>query len=44
MKFDEEELYTPVFFKKEVTIDPTGKKDYRYYPLGNKYWDDRESG
>lgn len=42
-KLDEQELYTPRFFIREISIDPeTGKKLYHYRPNGTKYWDQRD--
>lgn len=44
-KLDEQELYTPRFFIREITVDEeTGKKKYHYRPNGNKYWEQREKG
>jgi hypothetical protein len=41
---DEQELYTPMFFNKEVTVDPKGEKYFTYSPIEGKYWKLRESG
>lgn len=44
-KLDEQELYKPRFFIREITVDPeTGKKSYFYRPDGTKYWEMRDKG
>lgn len=42
---NDQDLYEPKFFIKEVTVDPTtGIKSYHYKPDGQKYWEKRETG
>lgn len=42
--FDERTFYVPRFFDKEVIETPGEPISYKFTPIENKYWAEREKG